>query len=60
MERYSGDSDTFDPESMMMQLRHDLADAMMDTQHPGPRSDNGECTPDQCSFASLLSFTSCF
>ncbi|XP_071529568.1 BCAS3 microtubule associated cell migration factor-like isoform X2 [Panulirus ornatus] len=42
MERYSGDSDSFDPETMMTQLRHDLADAMMDTHHPGPCGDNGE------------------
>lgn len=44
MERYSGDSDSFDPETMMTQLRHDLADAMMDTQHPGPCGDNGKCS----------------
>ncbi|XP_066955101.1 BCAS3 microtubule associated cell migration factor-like isoform X3 [Macrobrachium rosenbergii] len=41
MERYSGDSDSFDPEIMMNQLRHDLADAMMDTQLPGNQSDTG-------------------
>ncbi|XP_068228212.1 BCAS3 microtubule associated cell migration factor-like isoform X2 [Palaemon carinicauda] len=42
MERYSGDSDSFDPEIMMNQLRHDLADAMMDTQLPGNQSDTGD------------------
>ncbi|KAK8749543.1 hypothetical protein OTU49_015420 [Cherax quadricarinatus] len=42
MERYSGDSDSFDPETMMMQLRHDLADAMMDTQHSVHRGDTGD------------------
>ncbi|XP_047495407.1 BCAS3 microtubule associated cell migration factor-like isoform X2 [Penaeus chinensis] len=41
MERYSGDSESFDPETMMNQLRHDLADAMMDTQIPGNRGDTG-------------------
>ncbi|XP_042880190.1 BCAS3 microtubule associated cell migration factor-like isoform X2 [Penaeus japonicus] len=41
MERYSGDSESFDPETMMTQLRHDLADAMMDTQIPGNRGDTG-------------------
>ncbi|XP_042237211.1 BCAS3 microtubule associated cell migration factor-like isoform X3 [Homarus americanus] len=41
MERYSGDSDSFDPETMMTQLRHDLADAMLDTQHAGHRGDTG-------------------
>lgn len=43
MERYSGDSDNFDPETMMTQLRHDLADAMMDTQHSSRGRDAGEC-----------------
>uniref|UniRef100_A0A0P4WED6 BCAS3 WD40 domain-containing protein n=1 Tax=Scylla olivacea TaxID=85551 RepID=A0A0P4WED6_SCYOL len=41
MERYSGDSDNFDPETMMTQLRHDLADAMMDTQHSSRGRDAG-------------------
>ncbi|KAK7078259.1 Breast carcinoma amplified sequence 3 [Halocaridina rubra] len=42
MERYSGDSDSFDPETVMTQLRYDLADAMMDTQHPSSHSDTGD------------------
>lgn len=43
MERYSGDSDSFDPETIMTQLRHDLADAMMDTHHSNRGRDTGEC-----------------
>ena len=43
MERYSGDSDNFDPETMMTQLRHDLADAMMDTQHSNRGRNAGKC-----------------
>lgn len=42
MERYSGDSDSFDPETIMTQLRHDLADAMMDTHHSNRGRDTGE------------------
>nr|XP_045610030.1 BCAS3 microtubule associated cell migration factor-like isoform X2 [Procambarus clarkii] len=41
MERYGGDSGSLDPETMMMQLRDDLADAMMDTQHSFHRGDTG-------------------
>ncbi|XP_050727416.1 BCAS3 microtubule associated cell migration factor-like isoform X2 [Eriocheir sinensis] len=41
MERYSGDSDSFDPETIMTQLRHDLADAMMDTHHSNRGRDTG-------------------
>ncbi|MPD02955.1 hypothetical protein E2C01_098564 [Portunus trituberculatus] len=51
MERYSGDSDNFDPETMMTQLRHDLADAMMDTQHSSRGRDAGECA---FTFVSLI------
>ncbi|KAK3869989.1 hypothetical protein Pcinc_024733 [Petrolisthes cinctipes] len=41
LERNSGDSDSFDPETMMTQLRHDLADAMMDSQHPATHTHTG-------------------
>lgn len=52
MERYSGDSDSFDPETIMTQLRHDLADAMMDTHHSNRGRDTGECDFDHLGMSS--------
>lgn len=53
MERYSGDSDSFDPETIMTQLRHDLADAMMDTHHSNRGRDTGECDFNHLCMSSL-------